>query len=278
MQQQQRKYACVFIASGDQIVVVNDNIVLGLPFEDCLTALRARSSSFRAQHQQQQQQQQQQQREQQMLLEPLQLEVYRGPLPLLYGAKGFDALQRFNAVREMLSANVSKEQQQQQQQQQRLPLRLLQQQLQQQLLLLLVPLQQPSCLPMQLLDLLLHAQRNNPFKCCFFSEFKNAKPEESKEEPAHALIAGPQLLRDQWSTEWTTGQAGSLRAAATLQLQQLLLQLRQRMLLLQQLLLQQLLLQLRQRMLVLLRSPKRIQPHGGALHFGVSACRQEQNS
>ncbi|KAL8444657.1 hypothetical protein Emag_005369 [Eimeria magna] len=106
----------MYVDSGDQIVVVNDNIVLGLPFEDCLAAMRARSSSFRSQHQQQQQQ-----REQQMLLEPLQLEVYRGPLPLLYGAKGFDALQRFNAVREMLSADISKEQQQQQQQ--RLPLR-----------------------------------------------------------------------------------------------------------------------------------------------------------
>ncbi|KAL8430973.1 hypothetical protein Efla_003964 [Eimeria flavescens] len=96
------------LISGDQIVVANGSIVLGLPFADCLDALRPRRLPFK---------QQQQQQQEALLLEPLQLEVYRGPLPLLYGAPGFAVLQRLDAVSDMLGLEESRQQQQHQLQQ-----------------------------------------------------------------------------------------------------------------------------------------------------------------
>ena len=97
---------CVFVrVAGDQIVIANNSIVLGLPVERCLASLRARQRPGLLQQQERQQ------------LLPLQLEVYRGSFPVLYGAPALAALQRLGAVKELLSSNSSAEQQYRQQQQ-----------------------------------------------------------------------------------------------------------------------------------------------------------------
>ncbi|CDJ41693.1 Pdz domain protein, related, related [Eimeria tenella] len=75
------------LVPGDQIVLASNTILLGLPVEKCVDLLRPRRRP------------KPQQREPQLL--PLKLEVYRGPLPLLYGASGFAALQRLDAVERM---------------------------------------------------------------------------------------------------------------------------------------------------------------------------------
>ncbi|CDJ58185.1 Pdz domain protein, related, related [Eimeria maxima] len=87
---------------GDQIVVANNSILLGKPFESCLASLRARQRPTAIQLQQ--------------VLLPLQLEVYRGSFPVLYGAPALASLQRLGALKELLSGDNSTEQQYRQQQ------------------------------------------------------------------------------------------------------------------------------------------------------------------
>ena len=79
---------------------MNDSIVLGLPFGKCLEALRARR--VHKPHLQE------------LQLQPLQIQVYRGPLPLLYGAPAFDALLQLDAIKNMFQNEGAKHEQQQQ--------------------------------------------------------------------------------------------------------------------------------------------------------------------
>lgn len=104
-QQQQRHavtslffvYCCPL---GDQIVLVNDAIVLGLPFPKCLDAMRSRRIPIPTLRQQ----------KEEVQLEPIKLDVYRGPLPLLYGAPGLLTLQKLDAVKDMLGDNGERHQ------------------------------------------------------------------------------------------------------------------------------------------------------------------------